>query len=110
MDRDELREALCKLINEDALGDMHVIDFEPVYTLDLRPEDERSNGLLTEPPKADRVLKTREAAEYLGISVWTLRDHVHAGRLHYLPGGAWRFDRDDLDEFVKQSKERQVNL
>ncbi len=53
-----------------------------------------------------RFLATKAAAEYLGVSVWTLRNHVHEGRLPYLPGGKWRFDRKDLDRFVVDSKEK----
>jgi excisionase family DNA binding protein len=54
-----------------------------------------------------RFLATKAAAEYLGVSVWTLRNHVHEGRLSYIPGGKWRFDRKDLDRFVMESKEKE---
>lgn len=57
-----------------------------------------------------RFLATKAAAEYLGVSVWTLRNHVHEGRLSYIPGGKWRFDRGDLDRFAAQSKEKEQIL
>lgn len=57
-----------------------------------------------------RFLATRDAAEYLGVSVWTLRSYVHDGRLDYIPGGKWRFDREDLDRFLVASKEREQAL
>lgn len=59
---------------------------------------------------ATRCLATKAAAEYLGVSVWTLRNHVHEGRLSYIPGGKWRFDREDLDRFVVESKEKEQVL
>jgi excisionase family DNA binding protein len=57
-----------------------------------------------------RFLATRDAAEYLGVSVWTLRSYVHDGRLEYISGGKWRFDRGDLDRFLVASKEREQAL
>ena len=57
-----------------------------------------------------RFLATRAAAEYLGVSVWTLRNHVHEGRLSYIPGGKWRFDREDLDRFAAMAKEKEQVL
>jgi excisionase family DNA binding protein len=55
-----------------------------------------------------RFLPTKKAAEYLGVSVWTLRNHVHEGRLSYIPGGKWRYDRRDLDRFLETSKEKEL--
>lgn len=57
-----------------------------------------------------RFLATKAAAEYLGVSVWTLRNHVHEGRLSYIPGGKWRFDREDLDRLVAMTKEKEQVL
>jgi excisionase family DNA binding protein len=57
-----------------------------------------------------RFLATRAAAEYLGVSVWTLRNHVHEGRLSYIPGGKWRFDREDLDRFAAMAMEKEQVL
>jgi excisionase family DNA binding protein len=57
-----------------------------------------------------RFLATKAAAEYLGVSVWTLRNHVHEGRLSYIPGGKWRFDREDLDRFAAMAKEKEQVL
>lgn len=57
-----------------------------------------------------RFLATRAAAEYLGVSVWTLRNHVHEGRLSYIPGGKWRFDREELDRFAAMAKEKEQVL
>ena len=57
-----------------------------------------------------RFLATKAAAEYLGVSVWTLRNHVHEGRLSYIPGGKWRFDREDLDRFAAMAMEKEQVL
>lgn len=65
-------------------------------------------------PIPPRCLRTAAAAEYLGISAWTMRDLVHLGKISYLPGSGgtagWRFDIKDLDRSVDQTKERQVAL
>jgi excisionase family DNA binding protein len=59
------------------------------------------------PPKA---LKTRGAAAYLGVSMWTLRNFVHDGLLEYLPGKHWRFSTDDLDEYIRRNREKEPAL
>jgi excisionase family DNA binding protein len=53
-----------------------------------------------------RMLRTRDAAEYLGISVWTLRKLAHGGKLPYLQNGdGWAtFDLRDLDAYVDRNK------
>jgi excisionase family DNA binding protein len=65
------------------------------------PEKKRPSA-----PARRRMLKTREAAEYLGISVWTLRKLAHAGKLPYLQNGdGWAtFDLRDLDAYVDRNK------
>lgn len=74
-----------------------------------------ASKLMAEPKKkrpapaarlARRMLKTREAAEYLGISSWTLRKLAHAGKLPYLQNGdGWAtFDLRDLDAYVDRNK------
>ena len=90
-----------------------------MQTIDLEMTKELSDALFN--PQASslfrktnriqtRFLATKAAAEYLGVSVWTLRNHVHEGRLSYIPGGKWRFDREDLDRFVAMTKEKEQVL
>jgi excisionase family DNA binding protein len=55
-----------------------------------------------------KVLKTRDAAAYLGVSRWTLRNFVHNGRLAYLPGKHWRFSTEDLDECIRRNREKET--
>src|SRR5215467_6543240 len=43
-----------------------------------------------------QTMRVKDAAEYLGISEWTLRRHVHNGELPYLRGKIWRFLIVDL--------------
>jgi excisionase family DNA binding protein len=54
---------------------------------------------------AARTMRVDAAAEYLGISPWTLRRHVHNGEIPYIRGKIWRFLITDLDRFLEQSKE-----
>jgi excisionase family DNA binding protein len=54
-----------------------------------------------------RLLRTREAAAYLGCSAWKIRRLVQDGALPYIPAsefGAWWFDITDLDQFVETQK------
>ena len=51
-----------------------------------------------------KVIRTREAAKYIGVSPWKLRNLVHEGRLAYLSDGdntsALRFLVEDLDGYL----------
>jgi excisionase family DNA binding protein len=57
-----------------------------------------------------RLVSTRDAANYLAISAWQLRQLVHSGKLPYIEDGArsWRFDVHDLDCFIEGQKTRVV--
>ena len=49
------------------------------------------------------VLRTREAACYLGISPWKLRELVRRGKVRVLAGKYWRFRLEDLEAFLQGS-------
>jgi len=54
-----------------------------------------------------RLLRTKEAATYLGVSAWKLRRLVTDNRLPYIndgDGSPWRFDLCDLEGYVEASK------
>ena len=54
-------------------------------------------------PIQRRLLKTKEAAEYLGCSTWQIRELVHEEKLEPVvltDGGIWRFYEHDLDKFA----------
>jgi excisionase family DNA binding protein len=86
---------------------MQTIDLEMTKDLSDAFFNPRASSLFRKVSSVrTRFLATRDAAEYLGVSVWTLRSYVHDGRLEYIPGGKWRFDREDLDRFLVASKER----
>ena len=68
-----------------------------------RPKSNRSEGV--EP----RVLKTNDAATYLGISAWKLRNLVQSGEISYIAGDGtspWLFDRQDLDRWIESRKRK----
>ena len=53
---------------------------------------------------AAKLLKTRQAAEYLSCSEWALRKLVQDDRIPRVlfgEGGVWRFDISDLDRFIE---------
>jgi excisionase family DNA binding protein len=57
---------------------------------------------------APRLLSQQEAAAYLGISYWTLRDLTFRGEVpHVKIGRRILIDRLDLDAYLEQSKTRQ---
>jgi excisionase family DNA binding protein len=54
-----------------------------------------------------RLLRTREAAEYLAMSPWQLRNLAHDGKVPFVAeegSSVWRFDRVDLDRYVESVK------
>jgi Helix-turn-helix domain len=54
-----------------------------------------------------RMLKTRQAAHYLSVSAWKLRNIVQAGEIACIIGdGAspWLFDLRDLDNWIERQK------
>jgi len=54
-----------------------------------------------------RLLKTKEAAYYLGISTWKIRKLVLDGRLPCVADsdcGPWLFDIHDLDAYIDANK------
>jgi excisionase family DNA binding protein len=57
---------------------------------------------------APRLLKTGQAARYLGISAWKLRNLVQAGEIGCILGDGtspWLFDRQDLDSWIERRKQ-----
>jgi len=60
-----------------------------------------------------RLLKTRQAAEYLGVSPWKLRQLAIDGALPYIDGGdraPWRFDLCDLEAYIEKNKQRELSV
>jgi excisionase family DNA binding protein len=59
-------------------------------------------------PLVPRLVKTKQAAEYLAISQWKLRNLVQQGLIPYIEDGGgtspWRFDVRDLDTYIERSR------
>jgi len=58
---------------------------------------------------APRLLKTRQAAQYLSVSPWKLRNLVQSDEMPYIPGegtSPWLFDIKDLDNWIERRKQR----
>ena len=54
-----------------------------------------------------RIVKTKQAAHYLGVSTWKLRNLVQAGELACIIGDGtspWLFDMRDLDDWIERQK------
>jgi excisionase family DNA binding protein len=70
------------------------------------PSRRDSNVTRSSAPRR-RLLRTREAAQYLSISPWKLRRLVQDGLLPVVQeneGAAWRIDMWDLDRFIERNK------
>ena len=55
-------------------------------------------------PLAPRLLRTPDAAAYMGISPGTLRAMAHRGEIPYVPGPVWRFDVRILDKWTDENQ------
>jgi excisionase family DNA binding protein len=66
---------------------------------------QKSQGISN--PPSPRLLTLKLAADYLGLSVWALRERVWAGSIPVIqfPGGRkiW-IDARDLDMFIEKNK------
>ncbi len=69
-------------------------------------------AIATAAPAPKRLLSIQEAADYAGLSAWTVRDLVGDGRLASvrLPGVRRVYiKRDDLERLIEQSTERALS-
>ena len=58
-------------------------------------------------PTGPRLLPLREAAKWLGLTTWAMRERIWAGdiRVVRFPGGRKQFiDVQDLESFVQRNK------
>ena len=59
-------------------------------------------------PTGGRLIRLKEAALYLGMSEWTIRQMAHAGELKFIQresGSPMLFDRDDLNTWIEEAKQ-----
>ena len=59
-------------------------------------------------PTGGRLIRLKEAAFYLGMSEWTIRQMAHAGQLKFIQresGSPMLFDRNDLDTWIEEAKQ-----
>jgi len=58
-------------------------------------------------PLSPRLLPLKQAAEYLGLTVWSIRERIWAGDIPVVqfPGGRKQFiDTKDIDKFIERNK------
>jgi len=54
-----------------------------------------------------RLLPLKDAAKYLGLTVWALRERIWAGQIPVVqfPGGRKQYvDRQDIDKLIEDNK------
>ena len=58
-------------------------------------------------PMLPRLLPLKKASEYLGLTVWAIRERIWAGQIPIVqfPGGRKQYiDVQDLDKFIEDNK------
>jgi excisionase family DNA binding protein len=58
-------------------------------------------------PTRPRLLPLKQAAEYLGLTTWAIRERIWAGQIPVVrfPGGRKMYvDRNDIDRFIESHK------
>jgi excisionase family DNA binding protein len=85
----------------------HFLHPEPMFPRELlitrKPRQRKSRN------KVDaRLLSTRQAADYLGISAWTVRRLAHDGELPFIRRKYFYFDLRDLDRYIIEHREREA--
>lgn len=58
-------------------------------------------------PTCPRLLPLKQAAEYLGLTTWAMRERIWAGQIPVVrfPGGRKMYvDRNDIDRFIESHK------
>ena len=58
-------------------------------------------------PLFPRLLPLKKAAEYMGLTVWSLRERIWAGQIPVVqfPGGRKQYiDVADIENFIKKNK------
>ena len=59
------------------------------------------------PMRSPRLLPLKAAAEYLGLTVWAMRERIWAGQIPVVqfPGGRKQFiDITDIEKFIQDNK------
>lgn len=55
----------------------------------------------------NKVLTTKELAEYLKLTEVTIYKYVHEGKIPALKiGSRWRFDKDQIDDLLRKKEEK----
>ncbi len=58
-------------------------------------------------PKVPRLLPLKDAAQWIGLTVWALRERIWSGQLPVVtfPGGRKHYiDTEDIEKFIKDNK------
>jgi excisionase family DNA binding protein len=79
---------------------------EGTEALNSAKGNKKKDGQRTSNP-LPRLLTLKQASEYLGLTVWAIRERIWAGQLPVLqfPGGKKQYlDRSDLESFIERNK------
>ncbi len=68
-------------------------------------ENKKAQGIVN--PISPRLLPLKKAAEYMGLTVWAMRERIWAGQIPVVqfPGGRKQYiDIQDLEAFIQSNK------
>jgi hypothetical protein len=69
-------------------------------------EKSRAQGIVS--PMTQRLMTLKQAAQWLGLTTWAMRERIWAGQIPVVrfPGGRKMYvDTKDLDSFIQKNKE-----
>jgi excisionase family DNA binding protein len=87
---------------QQAIQDSIELEQEWLEQQHQKPKSQRTRKI--EP----RMLRTPEAAQYIGVSEWQLRQMVASGEIAFIKRKYFLFSVDDLDAWIKRNREREV--
>lgn len=76
-----------------------------VKIISLKNQEVRDAQRIEQP--LPRLLTLKQASNYLGLTVWALRERIWNGQIPVLqfPGGRKQYiDRNDIDAFIQRNK------
>ena len=102
---------LCRERCSERRNGEHASSPEEKFAISAVTDSAPAKPTIAKPGLTKRLLRVREAAEYLSISPWKVRRLIQQGLLPVVQAsesGAWRVDVRDLDAFIERNKRTEL--
>jgi excisionase family DNA binding protein len=70
-------------------------------------QEQKQRKTRSKPETLSRLLRTKQAAQYIGVSEWKLRQMVYNGEIAVIRGKYWTFDIKALEKWIDAHQERE---